>query len=95
MVRDMDLLPQDHQDGRRLEMVADGLPLVHGAQLEIKTMSVSPLSREACGRMGQLWQREEGRRGIIQSSWGSSAEPDSWCSLARWAEDGLRRHRPS
>ena len=37
MVRDMDLLPQDHQDGRRLEVVADGLPLFHGAQLALDT----------------------------------------------------------
>ena len=46
MVRDMDLLPQDHQDGRRLEVVADGLPLFHGAQLAIDTTLVSPLSRD-------------------------------------------------
>ena len=44
MVRDMDLLPQDHQDGRRLEVVADGLPLFHGAQLAKDTTLVSPLS---------------------------------------------------
>ena len=46
MVRDMDLLPQDHQDGRRLEVVADGLPLFHGAQSATDTTSVSPLSRD-------------------------------------------------
>ena len=100
--RDMDLLPQDHQDGRRLEVVADGLPLFHGAQLAFDTTLVSPVSRDglphprSARRLGQLWHpREEGRRGLIQSSRGSSAEPDSRCSLARWVEDGLRRHRPS
>ena len=46
MVHDMDLLSQDHQDGRRLEVVADGLPLFHGAQLAIDTTLVSPLSRD-------------------------------------------------
>ena len=46
MVRDMDLLPQDRQDGRRLEVVADGLPLFHGAQLAIDTTLVSPVSRD-------------------------------------------------
>ena len=45
MVRDMDLLPQDHQDGRRLEVV-DRLPLYHGAQLAVDTALVSPVSRD-------------------------------------------------
>ena len=36
MVRDLDLLPQDHRtDTGRLEVVPDGLPLHHGAQLAI------------------------------------------------------------
>ena len=30
MVRDLDILPLDGQDGRKLEVVADGLPLFHG-----------------------------------------------------------------
>ena len=33
MLHDLDFLPQDHPDTRRLEVVADGLPLHHGAQL--------------------------------------------------------------
>ena len=45
MVRDMHLLPQDHQDGRRLEVVADGLPLFQGAQLAIDNTLVSLVSR--------------------------------------------------
>ena len=43
MLRDLDLLPQDRPDTRRLEVVADGLPLHHGAQLAIDTTMVSPL----------------------------------------------------
>ena len=97
MVRDVDLLPQDHQDGRRLEVVADGLPLFHGAQLAIDTTLVSPVGRDGLPhpeRMEQPWQpREEGRRGLFQSSLGSSAELDSWCSQVRCAGDGLRRRR--
>ena len=42
-VRDMDLLPQGVPDQRRLEVVAEGLPLFHGAQLAIDTTLVSPL----------------------------------------------------
>ena len=43
MMRDMDLLPLDRPDTRCLEVVADGLPLHHGAQLAINTTMVSPL----------------------------------------------------
>ena len=43
MVRDMDLgLPHAH-DSRRLEIVADGLPLFSGMQLAVDTTLVSPL----------------------------------------------------
>ena len=47
MVRDIDLLLQDDQDGRRrLEVVVDGLPLFHGAQLAIDTTLLSLPSRD-------------------------------------------------
>ena len=42
-VRDLDLLPQGVPDQRRLEVVVEGLPLFHGAQLAIDTTLVSPL----------------------------------------------------
>ena len=44
LVRDLDLLPMDHVDARRLEVVADGLPL--GAQVAVDTTLVSPLRRD-------------------------------------------------
>ena len=50
MLRDLDLLPQDRPDTRRLEVVADGLPLHHGAQLAIDTTMVSPLRRDGVPR---------------------------------------------
>ena len=46
-----------HQDGRHLEVVANGVPLFHGAQLAIDTTLVSPVGRDALGaseRMEQL-----------------------------------------
>ena len=46
MVRDMDLVPNDRIDNRRLEVVADGLPLFGGAQLAIDTTLVSALRRD-------------------------------------------------
>ena len=45
LVRDLDIAAPDAGDNRRLEVVADGLPLFHGAQLAIDTTMVSPLSR--------------------------------------------------
>ena len=46
MVRDLDLLPLHQVDARRLEVVADGLPLFHGAQVAVDTTLVSPLRRD-------------------------------------------------
>ena len=51
-VRDMDLAQHDRMDGRRLEVVADGLPLLGGAQLAIDTTMVSPLHRDGRARGG-------------------------------------------
>ena len=45
-VQDMDLARPDVLDNRRLEIVADGLPLFHGAQFAIDTTVVSVLKRD-------------------------------------------------
>ena len=45
-VQDIDLARPDVLDNRRLEIVADGLPLFHGAQLAIDTTVVSVLKRD-------------------------------------------------
>ena len=42
-VRDLDVAVPNALDGRRLEVVADGLPLFAGAQLAVDTTLVSPL----------------------------------------------------
>ena len=51
-VRDLDLAEPNRLDGRRLEVVADGLPLHGGAQLAIDTTMVSPLHRDGTARSG-------------------------------------------
>ena len=51
MVRDLDLLPGALLDNRRLEVVADGLPLFNGAQFAIDTM-VSALRGDGTARRG-------------------------------------------
>ena len=50
-VRDLDIAIPGVMDNRRLEVVADGLPLFHGAQLAVDT-TMSPLKRDgsACPR---------------------------------------------
>ena len=49
-VRDLDLIVPNVMDERRLEVVAEGLPLHGGAQLEIDTTFVSALRRDGAPR---------------------------------------------
>ena len=53
MMRDLDI-PGLHaaMDGRRLEVIADGLPLFDGAQLALDTTMVSPLHRDGTAKRG-------------------------------------------
>ena len=51
-VRDMDLGAHVQLDGRRLEIVVDGLPLWGGSQLAVDTTMVCPLSRDGVGQRG-------------------------------------------
>ena len=44
------LAARNNLDGRRLEVVADGLTLWHGSQLAIDTTLVSPLRRDGSAR---------------------------------------------
>ena len=50
MVRDLDLEHLQGPDGRRLEVVADGLPLFGGAQLALDTTLVSALRGDGTAR---------------------------------------------
>ena len=52
MVRDMDLAVPHAHDTRRLEVVADGLPLFGGTQLAIDTTMVSTLHCDGSARRG-------------------------------------------
>ena len=52
LVRDLDLNLHDHVDARRLEIVADGLPLFGGAQLAIDTTLVSAVRQDDTPRPG-------------------------------------------
>ena len=50
MVRDLDLEHLQGPDGRRLEVVADGLPLFGGAQLAVDTTLVSAVRGDGTAR---------------------------------------------
>ena len=52
MVRDLDLLAPQALDGRRLDVVAEGLPLFGGMQLAIDATLVSFLHRDGTARPG-------------------------------------------
>ena len=73
-IRDLDLGEFNRLDGRRIEVIADGLVLWQGAQLAIDTTLVSPLSRDGSARRGAAtrpgWHSNKpggGRRPRIQS----------------------------
>ena len=50
MVRNLDIVGGNPVDGRRLEIVVDGLTIFDGAQLAIDTTMVSPLQRDGTAR---------------------------------------------
>ena len=55
LVRDLDSVPKGRPDSRRLEVVADGLPLFHGAQLAMDTTLVSPVGRDGVFYPGKIF----------------------------------------
>ena len=103
LVRDLDLLPLQHVDARRLEVVADGLPLFHGAQIAVDTTLVSPLRRDgtpptvvAHGKTALLCvMPARGKSAFIQSSQGHMDELDWSFSPVKWEADGLQRRKLS
>ena len=94
MFRDLDLLPQDRPDTRRLEVVADGLPLHHGAQLAIDTV-VSPLRRYGVPRPWSMtvdggFFGDSRRRDVTQSCRASLGEHIWWSWRVvggRWSDE--------
>ena len=77
-VRDMDLEGVNVLDGRRLEVVADGLTLWHGAQLANDTTLVSPLHRDGTAR----------RRAVDRNRAAKEEGHAWWCSLQKFGGGG-------
>ena len=70
MVRDMDVAIPHAHDTRRLEVVADGLPLFGGTQLDIDTTLVSTLHCDGSARRGAAHRdgvapNRDGRRSAL------------------------------
>ena len=59
----MDLAVPNPLDNRRIEVVADGLPLFHGAQLAVDTTVVSPLRQDGTPRKEATYPELHGRNG--------------------------------
>ena len=87
-VRDMDLLPQGVPDQQRLEVVAEGLPLFHGAQLAIDTTLVSLFRADGVPHI----QCADVDGAALQQArrWKERTHPE-----LRLAVAGLLRRRPS
>ena len=75
LIRDMDhgicATHGDH-DALRLEVMADGLPLSHGAQLPIETTSVSIVRRDGLPRPRSVREGSRKKRQFILTSRGTS-----------------------
>ena len=92
MVRDMDLAALNPGDARRLEIVADGLPLFGCAQLAIDTTMISTLLTLMAWRS----RLPGGGKSARIRSWSASEEGAGWwCLPANCAVAGPPRHRPS
>ena len=91
MVRDMDLAVPHAHDTRRLEVVADGLPLFGGTQLAIDTTLVSTLHCDGSARRGAAHsgQAQEGAHLSRADRTTCSGQIGGfswrgWGSLVRW-----------
>ena len=100
-IRDLDVGEFNQLDGRRVEVIADGLPLWHGAQLAIDTTLVSPLHGDGTARRGaanssgvalhaarrikEATYPELSGEGVKVLAW--------WCLRRRSVAVGLRRHQ--
>ena len=97
-VRDLDIAMFNMVDSRRLEVVADGLPLFGGAQLAIDTTLVSVLRgdgsarRHAASRKGVALVHEDARNARTRNLPVMQEGPDSLSLWRKWVGGGLMRH---
>ena len=102
MVRDMDVRVPDVQDGRRLEVVVEGVPMFGGAQLAWTPPPFPPCIAmdppDLTQPMSMEWRlspRGGGRNSRTLISWVPAAGTGLWFSLVKWVDGGLPRPRRS
>ena len=101
-VREMDLATHHNVDGRRVEVVADGLALWHGAQLAIDTTLVSPLRRDGSARFraadhdgAVLMEARRRKEEPIPNCLEREGGLDWWSSLRKWVAGGVKKRQSS
>ena len=84
LVRDLDLLVPNVHDGRRLEIVAEGLPLFGGVQMVVDTTLVSLLRRRVTPSQRCRERRLSRLPGAVRSahvlSWWGCVRELGWSS---------------
>ena len=81
----LDLVGICVQDQRRIEVIAEGLPIFHGVQLAIDTTLVSNLTDGAQRLMEQPWRLLDAARSAPVQSWLVTVNVPSWlCLLGDW-----------
>ena len=84
----------DASDGRKSEVVVDGLPLFGGSQLAVGTprwcvhCTVTGPFTEVLQMQMVWWQHEEGKRERTLKLWALNPGRVSWSWLWRWVADG-------
>ena len=98
LVADLDLLPHGWFDNWKIEVVVDGLPLFHGAQLAVDATLVlsegmGVLVASVLTTMEQVWSKHDARRKTPTQSWPAhgAAEHVWWCWVAKLVGDGPMR----
>ena len=98
-VRDLDWGVLNVQDARRLEVIADGLPLHDGTQLAVDTAIVSALQCDGTPQQvsanvyGFVFSKPDDGRSELTKSSSHPAASVVWSSLPMsWADAGPRRH---
>ena len=92
-LRDLDLDVHNAGDARRLEVVADGLPLFGGAQLAVDTGEMG--LQEQGQREGTVlrWQLQDvQKRGVTLNWWGEARGRGWLCWLRRWGGTMVTRN---